>query len=111
MNPQSFLAGKLGAGRVNAKRALGNLSMAITYPRNDSVISGSVAIKGSANIDNFTKYTLQYSPATDPTNWKSITTSNSPVDGGLLGIWSISDLSGRYNIKMTVYDASSGGNF
>ncbi len=106
INNEGFLAGMLGAGRVNAQRALGDLNLGITYPRSDSVISGSVAIKGSANIENFSNYKIEFSSATDPNTWTTIESSSSPVDNGILGIWSVSNLSGRYNIRLTVYDAS-----
>jgi hypothetical protein len=106
VNPQSFLVGKLGAGRVNAKRALGNLSMAITYPKPSSIISGSVAIKGSANIEGFSGYKVEYSDASAPDTWTKIIDNKQPVEEGLLGVWSVSNTEGRYNLRLTIMNAS-----
>jgi len=107
VNKQSFLQGKLGAGRVSAKRALGNLSMAITYPKPSSIISGSVVVKGSADIDNFDSYKLEYSTVSSPDAWAPIVDrSTQPIDNGLLAIWSVGNPDGQYNIRLTVSNTS-----
>jgi hypothetical protein len=107
INPQSFFIGQLGAGRVNAKRALGNLSMAITYPKPDSIISGSVVVKGSASMENFTSYDLEYSCYPSTEAWITIVAdSTQPVEDGLLAIWNVTNPDGRYNLRLTINNAS-----
>jgi subtilisin family serine protease len=104
--PGKVWTGKLGAGRVNAKAALGNLSMAITYPKPNSVLGGSVAIKGSANFDDFAKYTVEYSTTASPEIWNKITESDKPIENGILAIWSVENPDGQYNLKVTVNNTS-----
>lgn len=106
-NPQTFLQGKLGAGRINAKRALGNLSLAITYPTPDTLISGAVVIQGSASIEEFSNYKVEYSSQDSPNNWKTIVESAAkPVEEGTLAIWSADVPQGKYNLKVTVNNIS-----
>jgi subtilisin family serine protease len=119
VNTQSFLAGKLGAGRVNAKKALGNLSMAITYPKPRSIICGSVVVKGSADIENFDGYKLEYSSIASPDVWSPIVErATQPVEEGVLALWSVDNPDGKYNIRLTIsntsgesYEYVSGVNF
>jgi len=103
VNRQSFLQGKLGAGRVSAKRALGNLSMAITYPKPNSIISGSVVVKGSADIENFDNYKLECSSVASPDVWAPIIErSTKPIESGILAIWSVGNPDGQYNLRLTI---------
>jgi subtilisin family serine protease len=119
VNTQPFLQGKLGAGRVNARRALGNLNMAITYPRPGNIVSGTVVVKGSADIEYFSDYTLEYSSSSTPDAWKPIVFSSpKPVEDGLIAIWRQYEQNGKYNLKLTVnntsgesYSVISGANF
>lgn len=107
VNPQSFLAGKLGAGRVNAKKALGNLSIAITYPKPRSIMSGCVVVKGSADIDNFNGYKLEFSSVSSPDVWAPIVDkSTQPVEDGILAVWNMGDPDGKYNLRLTVSNTS-----
>jgi hypothetical protein len=104
---------------VSAKRALGNLSMAITYPKPSSIISGSVVVKGSADIENFDNYKLEYSTISSPDAWVPIVDrSTQPIDEGLLAIWSVGNPDGEYNLRLTIsntsgesYQCISGVNF
>ena len=107
VNTQSFLQGKLGAGRISAKRALGNLSMAITYPKPSSIISGSVVVKGSADIENFDSYKLEYSSVSSPDAWIPIVDrSTKPIEKDVLAIWSVGNPDGQYNLRLTVSNTS-----
>jgi len=108
VNNQTFLAGKLGAGRVNAKRALGNLSIAITYPKPNSILSGSVAVIGSASIEAFKSYKLEYCTYSATDEWQPIVDSSTrPVENGLLAIWSIANPENYYKLRVTVTNASN----
>jgi len=107
VNTQSFLQGKLGAGRVSAKRALGNLSMAITYPKPSSIISGSVVVKGSADIENFDGYKLEYSSVSSPDALVPIIErSTKSINDGILAIWSVGNPDGQYNLRLTISNTS-----
>jgi len=106
VNNQAFLAGKLGAGTVNAKKALGNLSMAITYPKPSSIISGSVVVKGSANMDEFSGYRLEYSSVSSPDVWEEIKSSSKPILNDALAIWEVNNPDGKFNLRLTVNNAS-----
>lgn len=107
LNPQSFLVGKLGSGRVNAKKALGNLSMAITYPKPSSVLSGSVVIKGDADMENFSGYKVEYSTGSTPEAWNTIAEStDKSVIHGVLGVWNVDNPERNYNLRLTVSNSS-----
>jgi subtilisin family serine protease len=107
VNTQSFLQGKLGAGRVSAKRALGNLSMAITYPKPSSIISSSVVVKGSAGIEDFDGYKLECSSVSSPDVWVPIIErSTKSIDDGILAIWSVGNPDGQYNLRLTISNTS-----
>lgn len=117
-NTRGYLQGKLGAGRLNAKRALGNLSMDITYPTPSSIISGSVVVKGSADMENFSDYKLEYSSATSDVWVPIVAQSSKPIDQGVLAIWSVANPDGQYRLRLTVsstsgesYEYVSGVNF
>jgi subtilisin family serine protease len=107
VNGQSFFKGKLGAGRVSAKKALGNLSMVITYPTPDKTISGSVAVKGSANMEYFKDYKLEYSDSSIPNSWSPIVAaSTTPIEDGTLAIWCVTNPNGVFNLRLTVSNTS-----
>lgn len=106
INNQAFLAGMLGAGRVDAKKALGNVSMAITYPKPSSVLSGSTVIRGSADMEYFQSYKIECSDPASPEVWSEVVESSTPVDDGLLCIWSISNPDKKYNLRLTVTNSS-----
>lgn len=106
-NPQDFLQGKLGAGRLSAKKAMGNLSMAITYPRPTSILSGSTVVRGSANIEHFAGYKIEYCEYSSPDAWTLMKENKTqPIENGLLAIWEVSDPAKAYKIKLTVSNTS-----
>jgi hypothetical protein len=105
-NP-GFLAGMLGAGRINVHRALGNLSIEIDYPANGSKISKKVLIKGSANIENFSSFKVEYGAGSNPASWLPIgSTHTAPVENSVLESWDATDLLGEHSVKLTVIDSS-----
>ncbi|MFC1767768.1 S8 family serine peptidase [Candidatus Margulisiibacteriota bacterium] len=104
---QAFLAGKLGAGRLNIQKALGNLNMAITYPSPSSILNSSTVIKGSANVNGFHEYKVEYASPDAPDDWVAIgDPSDQPVENGLLGIWHLANPDGQYYLKLTVTNVS-----
>ncbi len=105
-NP-GFLAGQLGAGRINAHRALGSILIGIGYPKSGSKVGSKMMIKGSANVENFLSYKLEYGASADPNIWMPIGLMHTaPVDNGALENWDATGLFGEYTIKLTVTDIS-----
>jgi hypothetical protein len=96
-----------GYGRVNLNSALQLLSgrlAKIDYPYENALVSGDVAIIGTASGDSFENYVLEYGEGYSPEEWTQITSSNVPVNKDTLGIWNSSDLTGLYSIRLTVGD-------
>lgn len=94
-----------GYGRVNLNSALQLLSgrlAKIDFPYENALISGNVAIMGSASGDSFQNYVLEYGEGYSPSNWTQITSSSVPVSKDTLGIWNSSGLTGRFTLRLTV---------
>jgi hypothetical protein len=94
-----------GYGRVNLNSALQLLSgrlAKIDYPYENALISGNVAIIGTASGDSFQNYVLEYGEGYSPSNWMQIASSTLPVSKDTLGIWNSSGLTGRFTIRLTV---------
>jgi len=76
----------------------------ITEPGDEVCVCDPVDIYGTADDANFADYVLEYRRTTDAT-WTVITSSNTPVVGGLLGTWNAAGLpQGRYLLRLTVHD-------
>jgi hypothetical protein len=83
----------------------------LTYPTVDAVLKGNVRITGSANIENFWFYKLEYKSAVGVDEWHVIgELKEKPVVDGLLGEWDTSILpEGVYLFRLTVVDIT--GNY
>jgi hypothetical protein len=83
----------------------------ITSPRMNQVISGQVTILGTAQIDRFQFYKLEYGIGENPAQWHSIGEINrTPVVNGVLGVWNTTGFpSGVFTLRLTVVDIT--GNF
>ena len=104
----SIFQGMLGTGRINVHRALGDLLLAINFPKTGSNVSKNMIIKGSAAIENFSGYKLEYGAGESPDVWTPLGKEHStPVTNGILEKWDASSLSGVYTIRLTVTDSSS----
>ena len=69
-------------GRVNLNSALQLISgrlAKIDYPYENALVSGNVAIIGTASGDSFQNYVLEYGEGYSPQDWTQIATSNVPV--------------------------------
>jgi hypothetical protein len=96
-----------GYGRVNLNSALQLISgtlAKIDYPYENAIVSGDVAIIGTASGDSFENYVLEYGDGYSPETWIEIVSSDVPVTDDTLGIWNSFGLSGRYTIRLTVGD-------
>jgi hypothetical protein len=76
----------------------------ITYPADGDVISGSIEIIGSVNVDNFGSYKYEYSP-TGNVNWITIAAGNQLKLDESIGFWFTSALTpGRYLLRLVPLD-------
>ncbi len=78
----------------------------ITSPRPDAELRGIVTIEGSASIDGFQFYKVEYSTADQPDFWRAVSqTYSQPVINGVLDRWNTPALpDGEYNLKLTTVD-------
>lgn len=76
----------------------------IRAPQQGAAVSGSVAIFGSARIDEFNFYKVEYAPGYNPENWAAVSqTVSNPVINGLLDVWNTTTVpDGSYLLKLTV---------
>ncbi len=96
-----------GYGRVNLNSALQFLSgrlAKIDYPYENAIVSGDIAILGTASGDSFQNYILEYGAGYSPGIWMEITSSDLPISKDTLGIWNSTGLTGLYTIRLTVGD-------
>lgn len=88
--------------------AVCNPSVAVTYPRENQTVRGIINIVGTANIDNFQFYKLEYGAGDVPFNWVSIgTTHPNPLTGTQLGTWDTSTVpGGQYTLRLTAVNTA-----
>ncbi|MEW5922827.1 MAG: S8 family serine peptidase [Candidatus Zixiibacteriota bacterium] len=94
-----------GYGRVNlfrAVQALPKVRARITAPAYNEIFSGNVDIRGSADGDDFTGYTLEAGSGDDPEVWTTLHNSTDSVTDGTLVLWNTIGFSGRYTLRLTV---------
>ncbi len=81
----------------------------VTGPRPSDrlVVGASFQVTGSAYIDDFANYTLDFGPGTNPLEWRAITDKRPQgVDSALLGVWDTKDLQpGQYTLRLRVFDS------
>ncbi len=76
----------------------------LTSPLNGDKISGSISVKGTADIANFGFYTLQIAYPGDVA-WVPILVGQQAIKNEILGTWDTSSLSpGAYMLKLEVTD-------
>ncbi|HTY12688.1 MAG TPA: S8 family serine peptidase [Candidatus Omnitrophota bacterium] len=96
-------AGKLGAGRINATRAIGIPRAAITYPSSEGYIRGIVQVSGMADSIDFNSYTLWAGAGTSPYSYAPFYTGTTDVPEGPLGSFDTRNFSdGIKTIRLTV---------
>jgi beta propeller repeat protein len=80
------------------------IDLALSSPANNSFIRGQAEIRGSASaLDGFQKYELYYAPESSPTNTTLITSLNTPVLNGVLGVWdTLKCAEGKYILTLKV---------
>jgi hypothetical protein len=80
----------------------------IEQPFDGAEVSGDVEIRGSAMIDDFQYFKVEYSTSWQPDNWIMIgETTTREVEHGLLAVWPAAALPpGEYRLRLTVVDNS-----
>ena len=83
----------------------------IASPAAGQAVQGQVTIRGTANINAFQFYKLEYGQGEEPQRWNSIgEIQRAPVVDGVLGTWDTTGFpAGVYRLRLTVVDIS--GNF
>lgn len=85
-----------------------NASARITRPGDGAVVSGYIEIFGSANVDNFEYYKVEFLPPGG--SWNFIQSYNSPVTEGMLAGWNTDTVPpGEYAFRLIVVDVT--GNY
>ena len=71
------------------------------------VVGQTIQIVGSAYIDDFASYTLDFGAGDNPSSWTAITDQRQQaVDHALLGVWNTTGLQpGRYRMRLRVFDS------
>jgi hypothetical protein len=87
-----------------------NPGVRLTNPTVNAVLKGVVEITGSASIDEFQFYKFELKGEPTSWEWRTISTSDTPVADGVLGIWDTSALpAGAYTFRLVVVDQT--GNY
>jgi hypothetical protein len=87
-----------------------NAGVRITSPGLGFSRRGAIQVFGTANIENFQFYKLEFKGVDEASDFHYITGGNAPVVEGLLGVWDTSGLpAGAYQLRLVVVDKT--GNF
>jgi hypothetical protein len=79
----------------------------LTSPQPDETLSGTVDVKGTANIANFAFYKYEFRLANSSDTWQAVSAGTTPVVDDLLGRWDTSlVLTGDYDFRLVVTDTS-----
>lgn len=85
-----------------------NAAARITRPGDGAVVSGYIEIYGSANVDNFQYYKVEF--LAPGGSWNFIQSYNSPVADGMIAGWNTDTVpSGEYTFRLIVVDVT--GNY
>jgi hypothetical protein len=86
-----------------------NPNVRITSPGRNQVIQGNLAIRGTANIDNFQFYKVEIGPGTNPKAWTVVGQLHyGPVSGGVLETLNGGAYApGTYTLQLVVVDMTS----
>lgn len=83
----------------------GVITAAIDSPVTGQEVQGSVVVRGSAAVELFQYYEIDYTSTEDPTlTWFMIQQSSIPVQDGILAVWDTSSITdGYYDLRMLVF--------
>jgi hypothetical protein len=76
-------------------------------PSDRLIVGQTLQVVGSAYIDDFANYTLDFGPGDNPSVWTPITNERKQaVDKALLGVWETAGLApGRYRLRLRAVDS------
>lgn len=82
----------------------------ITSPGMGAKVEGRVEIWGTADIEDFRDYKVEFAAGDSPSEWAYLGGGREPVSDGLLLVWDVSGLpAGSYTLRLTVVDRT--GNY
>lgn len=82
-----------------------NPTSTITSPSPGEELRGTVEVQGTANIDNFAFYKLEYRPIEPDAVWRAVSAATEPVVEDQLGTWDTSLVrAGPYQFRLVVTD-------
>lgn len=101
--------GALGVGTPPTTAQSPCRNVAIRSPVTGEVVSGVVPILGSAQIDRFNFYKLEWAPRSEPEVWRAVShVKPEPVINGLLDTWNTAVIpDGSHRLKLTVVDEAA----
>ncbi len=103
-NPNETPRATPTSGEVAAGEGCSVGQVNLTDPLNGNRVSGSITVRGNANIVNFGFYTLQIAHPGDAI-WLTIQVGQQPVRNDILSTWDTSSLTpGEYMLKLVVTD-------
>jgi hypothetical protein len=84
-----------------------NPSATLTQPQAGDSLSGTVEIRGTANIPNFGFYKIEYRSLADGSAWRAILAGDTSVTDDVLGSWDTTlVLPGEYAFRLVVADTA-----
>ena len=82
----------------------------ITSPGMGAKVEGRVEIWGTADIEDFRYYKVEFAAGNSPSEWAYLGGGREPVSDGLLFVWDVSGLpAGSYTLRLTVVNRT--GNY
>ena len=82
----------------------------LTYPPSGSVVKGEIEVRGTAMVQDFWYYKVEFRFDDEPNHWRYIYSAYEPVRDGVLAIWDTSPFpDGVYWLRLAVVDRT--GNF
>jgi hypothetical protein len=99
----------LGAGTLPTERSTGVAPIRIASPRSGTRVRNVVEITGEAASDGFVAYRIEFGAGDPPLEWQTIIRSETPQEGGGLGLWNTDGLpDGTYTVRLVLEDRNRG---
>ena len=77
----------------------------VTQPRDGDLVEGIVPVYGSARMDDFDHYEVQYGIGDNPIGWGPVAWQNLVLEDAVLSTWDTRELrNGLYSLRVVVFD-------